>query len=98
MVDDLSRAVAELLVQHDPLEPWLTESHWDEDYWLGEATDIARRIRPGMDLAAVRSVVNELIQTSLPGLVTSDYAQERIRLIAVDVMRIRADPGADYSK
>ena len=51
-----------------------------------------------MDLAALRSVVNELIQTSLPGLVTSDYAQERIRLIAVDVMRIRADPGADYSK
>ena len=60
-VDQLAIAVSSALREHDPLDPWLTESHWDESYWNAEAQQIADRLAPNMDLASVREIVIEVL-------------------------------------
>ena len=62
---DLPRRVAQILRDHDPLEPWLTESHWDEDHWLGEATEIVARLRDAVDPVAARQLVVAVVTEKL---------------------------------
>jgi hypothetical protein len=60
-VSDLVATIVGALRDHDPLDPWLTESAWDENYWRGEAEKIGSRVRPGMTQAEVRSVVVDVL-------------------------------------
>lgn len=74
--EGLARIVAQHLREHDPLQPWLTESHWDDSYWDEEARTIARRLEPGMTRDAIEAVVAEVLQP----LLGIDHAFETARL------------------
>jgi hypothetical protein len=60
-VDTLASLISSALRGNDPLDPWLTESNWDENYWDGEAHAIALRVNAQMDLAQVRAVVVDVL-------------------------------------
>ncbi|MEY2423108.1 MAG: hypothetical protein QOI95_3175 [Acidimicrobiaceae bacterium] len=60
-VDELAVVVSAAVREHDPLDPWLTESGRDEHYWDREAELIARRLTPSMDSVAVRAVVSDVL-------------------------------------
>lgn len=94
----LADEIEELLVKNDPLEPWLTESHYDERYWSKEASEIARRLRSGMELAAVNAVVSRVLGRALPGLLHNDYAEARIARVAKALTEILAEEPSDEGK
>jgi len=50
LVDRLSAAMR----AHDVLEPWCTESQWDEGYWVDEADAAVRLVGPKPQPAALR--------------------------------------------
>jgi hypothetical protein len=60
-VDELSAFVSAAISTNDPLDPWLTESHWDEHYWDAEAREIAQRLAPGMDTEAVGAIITQVL-------------------------------------
>lgn len=57
----LATTISAALRKHDPLDPWLTESGWDESYWDREASLIADQVEPGMSAAEIRQVVVEVL-------------------------------------
>jgi hypothetical protein len=62
---DLASTIASAFVAHDPLEPWLTESHWDEHYWDNEARLVAEQLTAGMDVQATRSLILDVLEQTL---------------------------------
>jgi len=54
-------AAGAALREHDPLDPWLTESGWDGDYWQAEAQQISDNVRRGMSESEVRVVIVEVL-------------------------------------
>jgi hypothetical protein len=88
-VDELTAAVSSALREHDPLDPWLTETHWDEHYWDQEAQAIADRLTADMDPAAVRAIVmdvlGELLGTSADGKAGFQEQSRRLDCIAVAI-------------
>lgn len=66
--DELAAALARLFVRHDPLEPWLTESHADDTYWDGEALLLAHRLTAGMHIGEVRTALLAVLAESFPGV------------------------------
>ena len=90
-VDQLVIAVSSALREHDPLDPWLTESSWDEGYWHAEAQQIADRLAPGMDLASVREIVIEVLGDLLGSSADGDAGlreqSRRIDLVALAVVK-----------
>ena len=87
--DDLVSRVNAIMRTHDPLEPWLTESHWDDDFWIREAVEIANRLDRTMTVAAVRDLVDTVLQKSIPGPTDDDGVDEwrtsRIDQIAAEI-------------
>ena len=78
---DLVPAIAAAMREHDPLEPWLTESHWDEHHWDNEAGEVARRLRPGMAPDDVRTVITAVLRESLPETFADDGDDRQTRRI-----------------
>jgi hypothetical protein len=64
-VDDLADLISRTLRENDPLDPWITESSWDEGYWNGEAERIANKVTPGMSSQEVRALVVAELSTLL---------------------------------
>jgi hypothetical protein len=64
-VDTLASLISSTLGDNDPLDPWLTESNWDENYWDGKAQAIALRANGRMDLAQVRAVIIDILGSLL---------------------------------
>ena len=60
-MNDLVVTVSTALRRNDPLDPWLTESHWDGGYWNNEAERIAARLSPGMTAPAVREILVDVL-------------------------------------
>lgn len=58
---DLVAIISTALRDRDPLDPWDTESAWDDDYWIEESEAIAGRLRHGMRAAEVRAVVVDVL-------------------------------------
>lgn len=93
MIEGLADRVAELLVEHDPLEPWLTESHFDEGYWASEACAIAERMQVGMEYDEVRGVIVDVLGTSIPSLLrggseSSRYAKDQIERVVAALLKL----------
>lgn len=53
LVDRLSAAIR----AHDVLEPWCTESHWDEHYWDGEADAVVCAVGPTPEASVLRAAL-----------------------------------------
>lgn len=66
-MDDLADRLAELFVKHDPLEPWLTESHYDDSYWSEEALRLADRVTDGMTVGDTRAALLAVLAERFPG-------------------------------
>jgi hypothetical protein len=62
---------------HDPLEPWLSEGHWDESYWDDEARAVAERLRPGMTLQEVHSTVLGAVEAAFPTFAVDGHVSLR---------------------
>jgi hypothetical protein len=84
-VNDLAAKVSSTLRRNDPLDPWLTESHWDDGYWNDEAERIAERLAPGMAAAAVRQVVVEVLGGLLASSSDPIDQSHRLDLIAREI-------------
>jgi hypothetical protein len=54
------RALSAALREHDPLEPWLTESHFDDHYW----DDIASAVAKAVAAAPGRSGVAQALRSA----------------------------------
>ena len=63
---ELAGRLAELLAIHDPLEAWLTESHYDDHYWDKEARALAIRLSKDMTLVNVRAAVVAVLEDAFP--------------------------------
>lgn len=80
------RKLSGALREYDVLEPWLTESHWDERYWDDIAGAVADNVgtRPGHAevvaalRAALRAEFGELVSNN--GLFR-DQLERRLHLI-----------------
>lgn len=84
-MNDLATKVSSALRRNDPLDPWLTDSHWDDGYWNDEAERIVERLAPGMDAAAVRQVVVEVLGDLLASSSDATDQSRRLDLIARDI-------------
>ena len=84
--------ISAIIAAHDPLEPWLTESHWDSEYWLREAATIASRLMPQMSVKAVREVVVEVLTGALPLDTSNLYVSERLDAIAGEAWKALHPP------
>ena len=60
-MSDLMAIVSGALREHDPLDPWLTESAWDENYWQAESQAISEKLRPGMTQSEVRAAIVDVL-------------------------------------
>ncbi|KGM02834.1 hypothetical protein Q760_11115 [Cellulomonas cellasea DSM 20118] len=56
-----------LFVEHDPVESWLTESHYDDDYWRTEASLLADRVTGDMTVHDVRAALLAVLHQTFPG-------------------------------
>lgn len=78
--------ISAIIRTHDPLEPWLTESHWDENYWADEAQLVAERLQTAESEAAVRELVRNVLQERLPGSLSSNVdSGARLDRIAAEI-------------
>jgi hypothetical protein len=80
LVIGLASTVASAFMTYDPLEPWLTESHWDDHYWHTEAGLVAERLTPALDIHGIRSLILAILERRL-GSVTG-LRSDRIDAIA----------------
>lgn len=69
-------AISSAIREHDPLDPWLTESHNDEHYWDDEAAEIAKSLHPTMTAADVRVVLVDVLTRLLPRATVGDGIDE----------------------
>ncbi|WP_456789483.1 hypothetical protein [Cellulomonas sp. P5_C5] len=67
--DGLAEELARLFVRYDPLEPWLTESHWDDSSWDKEALRLAGRLTGDMSVGEVRAALLAVLAEPFPGSV-----------------------------
>jgi hypothetical protein len=81
-VNGLAAEVSSVLRRNDPLDRWLTESHWDDGYWNDEAERIAARLSPGMSVIAVRQVVVEVLGDLLDASADPTDQSRRLDFIA----------------
>lgn len=64
-MDTFASLIPSALRDNDPLDPWLTHSNWDENYWDRDAQAIALRVNARMDLAQVRAVIVDVLGSLL---------------------------------
>lgn len=76
------------------LEPWLTESHWDETYWDDVATLIAHEVgetrTPDVALTSLRSALRTTLPTAALESNTGFYLDRldrRLDLIVASALR-----------
>jgi hypothetical protein len=84
-VNNLAAKVSSTLRRNDPLDPWLTESHWDDGYWNGEAERIAARLAPGMAATVVRRIVVDELGDLLASSADPTDQSRRLDVIARDI-------------
>jgi hypothetical protein len=84
-VDQLAVTVASALRKHDPLDPWLTESHWDDAYWNREGERIAMRVTPEMGTAEIRAVVVDVLGDLLSGASDPNDQSRRLDRVVEEI-------------
>jgi hypothetical protein len=76
--DALVSFISSAIAAHDPLDPWLVNSNYDDHYWDGEAAQVA----PSVAQAVSESEVYDLLVAVLRPLVrppeSDDYVRARI--------------------
>jgi hypothetical protein len=81
----LIKLISAAIAAHDPLDPWLVVSNYDDRYW----DDVAARVAPAVARAQSETEVFNLLAEALAGVVTiSDtdtYARGRLRQAAATV-------------
>lgn len=73
--------------EYDVLEPWLTESHWDEHYWDDVATTVAEAVGPNPNRTQVVLALRSALLALFGELVSNnglfrDNLDRRLDLIA----------------
>jgi hypothetical protein len=91
---ELVRRWSAAIRQFDPLEMWLTESHWDEQYWDDVARLIVDRVGNSADADLLLATTRKALQDTFPGSsldsdngLYRDRLPERLSLIVAEVQR-----------
>jgi hypothetical protein len=84
---DRVRAVLRILAQSDPLPPWLSEAHYDDDYYDLQAVHIASALTSAQSVSDIRGLVDRAFEETLPGMLayartTDTRLDERLDAIA----------------
>lgn len=87
---ELEKAIRRILAVHDPLPPWLSQAHWDEDYYYLEAARIAAAFPAAGSEHDLRRIVREVFEQTLPGMLeyarrTDGRLDERLDAVARDI-------------
>ncbi|HEY3670785.1 MAG TPA: hypothetical protein VGN51_07620 [Acidimicrobiia bacterium] len=87
MSPELIKRLSGALRENDVLEPWLTESHWDEHYWDDVATAAVAKVGTSPTVAEIRDAVRAALAGTFgePGpenRVYRDQFDQRLDLIA----------------
>ena len=56
------------LCEVEVLEPWLTESHWDEHYWDDVATEVVNQVGQTPAHDAARSALRSALSAAFPSV------------------------------
>jgi hypothetical protein len=84
---DRVRAVLRILAQSDPLPPWLSEAHYDDDYYDLQAVHIASALTNAQSVSDIRGLADRAFEETLPGMLayartTDTRLDERLDAIA----------------
>ena len=87
---DIEETIRRILAIHNPIPPWLSEAHWDGDYYGLEAARIGAAFPGAGSADDVRRIVVEVFDQTLPGIleharVTDDRLDERLATVARDI-------------
>ena len=87
MTDDLVRLISEAIAAHDPLDPWLAQSNYDQRYW----DDVAEQAAPGVAAARSEAEVIDALTGPLATVVelrgADGYARDRVRAAACEIWK-----------
>ncbi len=79
--------------EHDPLEPWLTESAQDENYWDDVAEVVVARLGAGEDQAHAVHALRHAFLVTFPNVELQsdngfyrDNVEERLRRVATEAL------------
>ena len=65
---ELVRRLTAAMRDHDVLEPWLSESHWDDAYWSGEARAVVDLAQGNRDPAALHDYLVSVLTDRFGGI------------------------------
>ncbi len=87
---DVAETIRRILAIHNPIPPWLSEAHWDDDYYAWEATRIAAAFPGARSVDDVHQILVEVFDQTLPGILeharqTDDRLDERLEIVARDI-------------
>ncbi|MCD9625004.1 hypothetical protein [Rhabdothermincola salaria] len=75
------------------LEPWLTESHWDGNYWDDVATRVVDEVGAAPDPRAARAALEAALRATFPGAklrssngLYRDHLGQRLDLIVSEAL------------
>lgn len=85
--ETLVAAISAAIAAHDPLDPWLVQSNYDEHYWEEQAERIAPLVERANDEADVYQVVADVVQPIVGSPTKDDYVTTRLQATAAAVWR-----------
>jgi hypothetical protein len=89
LVEVISAAIA----AHDPLDPWLVQSNYDEHYWDREAARAAAAIRTAGGVSDVYRALVEVLSPLIRPPEEDEHVRGRLELAAEAIWRwLRSDP------
>jgi hypothetical protein len=81
------KAVLRILAASDPLPPWLSEAHYDDDYYELQAVHIVAELTKAQSVSEIRGTVDRAFEQTMPGMLayartTDNRLDERLDAIA----------------
>jgi hypothetical protein len=79
--------ISAAIAAHDPLDPWLVQSNYDEHYWDDEAAAAVTAIGSARSEADVYEVIASVVKPLVRDPDADDYVRERLTASASAVWR-----------
>lgn len=85
--NELVAVISAAIAAHDPLDPWLVQSNYDEHYWDDEAKAAALTVASARTEAEVYDALASAVQPLVRDPEQDDYVRERLTASAAAVWR-----------
>ena len=87
MAGTLAEIISAAIAAHDPLDPWLVQSNYDEHYWDQEAERIASLVERARSEEAVYALLVDVLRPLVRSPETDEYVRARLERAAASVWR-----------